>query len=152
MCPLSNNILRPVGGPAMHGACKTQATTRRHASIFTNDIFSSNQKNQWWLTKDKIVSSFSKSTNQMSCQTCRQNYSTASYGVLWLVVSRHFCCYCRNRNLFIIADTAEIIMADFFTRTSVSLLRTIISLWGAQSAQSDALHTNLTSAMKLNFY
>ena len=104
---LWHNILWPDCGPAMHDACDTQFTRR-------SSFIKQRQKEWRRLTKDETVSSFTKSTNQMSRQTCRRNYSTASYGVLWSVVSKHSFCYCRNRRSFVIVDTAEIIMA-FFT-------------------------------------
>jgi hypothetical protein len=73
----------------------------------------------------KPYSSFTESTNQTLRQTCRQNYPTAFFDwsldeTSFVIVSTAF--------LFVIADTAEIIMAVFYVRKSESLLRIIISL------------------------
>jgi hypothetical protein len=70
------------------------------------------------LTKDVTVSGFTNSTNQTLRQFRRQNYSTAFFD-WWLsetalvIVSTAF--------LFVIADTAEIIMAVFYDHNFVSL-------------------------------
>ena len=116
--------------------------------MFTWDLFSANQKNQYDCQKTKPFSSFTKSTNQTLRQTRRQNYPTAFFDwslgeTSFVIVSTAF--------LFVIADTTEIIMAILYVRESVISLKIIISLWGDQSAHNNELYANLTPTMKPNF-